>query len=210
MGELDLLTLGSVDVEPAVLQGDGMALDELPLGPVEGIHPVDDRTPPDVRALLPARGWRVVHEAARGDGGSDVAFAAPVDGGWATLHLARRPDGRSILSGDPGPVVPRPGRPARRAGLALRWDAARALTTLADPAATATGPASRLTITLTNDSDRRWAADPRDNGFVVAGLLDADGARIGQAYFSFAPPPAPARRPRPPPVRGPARAPGRG
>lgn len=174
MGELDLVTLGSVDIEPASLREAGVPLAALPV-PAD----VDDTLPPELRVELPAEGWRQVHEFRR-DSGTQTTFAAPRDGGWALLSLVIRADGRSILSGDPGPVVPRPGRAARRAGLALRWDVDLALAALAGDPAT-------LTITLANQTDRPWTADPQDSGFVHGGLLADDGTTLRQAWFAYAP-----------------------
>jgi hypothetical protein len=175
MGELDLVTLGSVDVEPASLEGPGVPLAELPV-----TDDVDDTIPPELRGELPGEGWRRVHEVRpRHDRWTQTTFAAPRDGGWALLCLVIRSDGRSILSGDIGPVVPRPGRPARRAGLSLRWDHGRALAALASDPAT-------LTITLTNDTDHAWTADLLDSASVHAGLLAADGT-LRQGWFAYAP-----------------------
>ncbi|HEU4567285.1 MAG TPA: hypothetical protein VFR99_04560 [Marmoricola sp.] len=174
MGELDLVTLGSVDVEPASLAEVGVPLTALPIP-----DDVEDTLSPELRTELPADGWRHVHDVSH-EVGSRSTFAAPRDGGWAVLHLVTRSDGRRILSGDPGPVVPRPGQAARRAGLTLHWDREAALTALAHDPAT-------LTITLTNQTDRPWAADPRDSGFVHAGLLAADGTTLRQGWFAYAP-----------------------
>ncbi|MGN6242302.1 MAG: hypothetical protein ACTHQ3_01340 [Motilibacteraceae bacterium] len=176
MGELDLITLGSVDIEPALLEGPGVPLAELPVP-----DDVDDTLLPEDRVELPVEGWRRVHDVRPGhDRWIQTTFAAPRDGGWSLLCLVVRADGRSILSGDPGPVVSRPGRPARRAGLALRWRPDRALAALA-------GDPVTLTITLTNETDRSWTADPRDSGFVHAGLLAADGTALHQGWFAHAP-----------------------
>ncbi|MGN6330207.1 MAG: hypothetical protein ACTHOD_00960 [Motilibacteraceae bacterium] len=176
MGELDLVSLAGVDIEPVSLEGPGVPLAELPVP-----DDVDDTIPPELRVELPAEGWRRVHEVRPGhDRWTQRTFAAPRDGGWAMLSLVIRTDGRSILSADTGPVVPRPGRPARRAGLSLRWDALRALAALAADPAT-------LTVTLTNQTDHAWTADPQDSGFVHAGLLADDGTSLRQGWFAYAP-----------------------
>ncbi|MGN6244874.1 MAG: hypothetical protein ACTHQ3_14560 [Motilibacteraceae bacterium] len=53
MGELDLITLGVVDVEPAVLHGPGVPLAEPPIP-----ESVEDRIEPAVRAAPLVPGWR--------------------------------------------------------------------------------------------------------------------------------------------------------
>jgi hypothetical protein len=162
----DLVTIDAYDVDPAGLSGEG--------APWSVVLPrdVDDRIGSDVSELLPSSGWRELSSPSMPPGHRVRLFAAPRDEGWALAYLS--PNG--ILSADPGPLAVRPSRATRRAGLVLAWTVATV--TAADVLG--------LTVTLTNTSDRRWAVDPDDHGY-VHGWLISEGRRSGSDSFAYAP-----------------------
>jgi len=159
------VTLGYDEVDPADLTGEGVAWAQLVPGDV------DDRIAEFVREQLPATGWREL--AIESPSGRRV-FAAPHKGGWALAHLLATP-GVDILSADTGPFAPRPGKAARRAGLAMALDSSMS-------------SVDGVFATLTNTSGKPWVADLRDSGYCHAWLLDASGARLGSSAFVYASP----------------------
>lgn len=156
------ITLGYDEVDPTGLIGTGVAWEQVVPGDV------DDRIGEWVRDVLPASGWR---ELTVGQPSGRRVFAAPHEDGWAMAHLAATPTG-DILSADPGPFTPRPGKAARRAGLALELSA----------------DTDGVFVTLTNTSGQPWLADPRDDGYCHGWLLDASGERIGSSAFAYGSP----------------------
>ena len=161
---IERVTLGYDEIDPAGLTGEGVAWSQVVP------RDVDDRIAGFVREQLPTAGWREL--AVEPPSGRRV-FAAPHRGGWALAHVS---DG-SILSADPGPFSPRPGKSARRAGLALKLHPLQ-------------NGSDGLWATLTNTSKQLWVADPQDSGYCHAWVLDSDGARRGSSAFAYASPQA--------------------
>lgn len=126
----------------------------------------------------------------RGDDGWTLVFAAPCAGGFAVLHLETRPDGGRIPSGDPetpGPVVTRPGRPARRARVALRWEAAHTRTALAGKTTVTTRPGLDLRISPVDPSERREWWTRRMAASSSPGCSTGYGKGLRQAWFAYGP-----------------------
>lgn len=155
------VALGYDEIDPADLTSEGVAWSQVVPGDVH------DRIEEFVREQLPAAGWREL--TVEPPSGRRV-FAAPHEGGWALAFLS---DG-DTLSADPGPFTPRPGKSARRAGLALELD----------PFANSV---DGMMATLTNTSEQLWVADPQDSSYCHAWVLDSRGARRGSSAFAFAP-----------------------
>lgn len=176
--DLELMTLGYVDVAPAVLAGSGTSLHEL----IQVDGSVEDHVG-HLAEDLPQSGWRLVHRSPGQDdwGGSEV-FAAPrvgtPDGGWAMATLSARSGGSDwILSADPGPIRVFPGRAARRAGLSLTWP---------DNLTGEVGKMPELEIRCRNGTDKAWTNDRGDTAYVRGWLLDADGNPLeGSSWFAY-------------------------
>jgi hypothetical protein len=146
------------------------------------VSPVDNRIG-DSTDQLPQNGWRLIHQSpAQGNWGGSEVFAAPhpgvADSGWAVATLSSPGRGRKwILSADPGPVRPVPGRAARRAALSLSW---------ADGLRSPAGSIPELSIRLRNDSDQVWSNEHSDSAYVRGWLLDGDGNRLEESsWFAF-------------------------
>jgi hypothetical protein len=104
-------------------------------------------------------------------------FAAPhpaQPNAWALVNITETSSGWRT-SADPGPVVPLPGRPARRRGLRLDW-----------PTRPFTGSPDalpELTITIRNTAVQPWHNVGRDSAHIQAWLLDAAGRRLPASPF---------------------------
>jgi hypothetical protein len=160
--ELELVQLGGDDVDPGPLGGPGSTL-----ASVIGDRDVDQESWQEyryARGQLPASGWRVVStRPARS--GPRLLLAAPHPGqpaAWALVYLSER-DGRWFFSADPGPVHPRPGRPARRRYLCLDWPSATVVAPAGEPPA--------LSVRLTNTARTPWSNGP-DVVRILAWVLD--------------------------------------
>lgn len=138
---------------------------------------VENQIDSGVALALPLTGWRELELAGMPLPSRRRMFAAPNGTGWAVAHVAEAED-RRILSADPGPHTPRPGRPARRAGLVLQ---------LMDGAHTHFDGLNSLVATLTNDSTQTWFADGGDSGQVHAWLINERGERLATSWFAYAP-----------------------
>ncbi len=167
---LSWVCLDSWDVNPAELEGAGQ--------PWEAVIPVDvDNRIDDSIQPLPRHGWREV--AIRVEDPSLVQgrlFAAPDSEGWSVAYLSPPVEGKPVLS-VAGAVRLRPGRPSRRHGLRLTFPTGVEI------------PASGLQdlqITLANDGDVAWVADPQDAQYVHAWLLDGNGVRLGSSMVAYA------------------------
>jgi hypothetical protein len=79
---LRLVSLGSVDIDPADLAGDGLPW------PAAIPADVDDHLGAEHRAWMPANGWRELRPV-RASGLPQRVFAAPHTGGWAVAYLSR-------------------------------------------------------------------------------------------------------------------------
>ena len=168
---LGSLSIGGFDVEPGGLIAGGVDWEQIE--PVD----VENEIGSDVAQALPLNGWRELELAGLPAPSHHRMFAAPHATGWAVAHLVEA-EGRRILSADPGPHAPRPGRPARRAGLVLQ---------LEDGARTDFDGLNALVATLTNDSTQTWFADGGDSGHVHAWLLNERGERLATSWLAYAP-----------------------
>jgi hypothetical protein len=175
--ELELVQLGSVDVDPGPLNLPGTSL-----MPAIGGRELDQDSWAECRhsrEQLPATGWRVV-STRHGQAGPRVLLAAPHPGqpaAWALIHLSSLDGGRWFFSADPGPVYVRPGRPARRRYLRLDWPRTPVVAPAGQPLA--------LSLRLTNTADTPWTNGP-DLVRVLAWILHDDtGERLpAQRYFA--------------------------
>jgi hypothetical protein len=165
-GDLKLVALGAFDVEPEGLNGHGDSWS------VVVPNNVDNRIPGDIVESLPQSGWRELTMPNSSGPPRARLFAAPSAGGWAIASISAN----GILSADPGPVSPRPGRPARRRGLLLEWDV-----DMLD-----SHDLGNLTVHLTNTSAASWIADPDDHGYVHGWLL-SEGEQRGPTRMAYAP-----------------------
>jgi hypothetical protein len=172
----ELVQLGHVEVDPYLLTGPGTTLDAA----IGSERHLEVRAAPGELGRLPRDGWRrVVADPDRGIGAREVLAAPLPDGAgtWALVNLAENED-VWILSADPGPIAPHPGRAARRRGLHLRW-AARSI------AATA-GSVLALTIDLRNGSDRTWTNQFDDSATVRGWMSDREGRPLlASSWFAY-------------------------
>lgn len=168
---LDLVSLGPwEDLDPGCLEVPGADWDDA----VHGV--TEDLIGPDLMQAMPRTGWRPLAIPERDDGDEEL-FAAPADGGWALLSVARSDHGVR-LSGDPGPYRLRSGRPRRREGLELVW-----------PTGAACSPdeLSQRHVILVNRLDRIWVADPEDRSYAHGFLLDGQEQSVHGGFVAYAP-----------------------
>jgi hypothetical protein len=181
-----LVQVGEFEMEPAVLEGPGAALEDLIAG--RDIEDWPDEWPAD----LPRDGWRLVHARPPHDDISLNILAAPSPGnagGFALIYLSGR-DGRWRFNWDEGPLPVNPGKAARRAGLELAWRS--------DVLRARAGQPWKLTIDLVNTSWRHWHNLAEDPDNVTGWLRDQTSNRpaaSGLVAHTYVREPLPCLRP---------------
>ena len=165
-----------MDIDARRLDGPGAVLRDA-IGPGRTL----DLAAPALLDDLPGEGWRVVHRRPAGeDRGASEVLAAPhpgVPGGWVLVDLREQAGARWLLSADPGPVVPRPGRSVRRAALRLTW--------AADPVDARAGVVPQLEVVLSTTAPGGWVNEASDDRYVAAWLTDDGGQRLPASSWVF-------------------------
>lgn len=175
--ETGLVRLGSLEVDPAVLEGPGTSLWDLISG-----RKLTLRSPDDLLDL-PSQGWRPIFPSWEFIDNPRDVFAAPHPhhrNAWVLVFLHWIGEAWTV-STDPGPVPVRRSTAARRAGLELRWPAEQTATV---------GTLPESSIDLLNTADHLWTNDVGDHMTVHGWVLGPDGEplRTGVTIFAHAPP----------------------
>ncbi|MDH6285891.1 hypothetical protein M2275_000790 [Rhodococcus opacus] len=174
--DLDLVQVGPIEVDPAVLGGSGSSLWDL-----IGDRRVEMRSPDEVLDL-PRHGWRRLVPSRDDGAGSREVFAAPhgqVSEAWTLVFLSDSA-GAWRVSTHPGPIRVHRCRAARRVGLELRWPGEFTCKAGALPG---------VSIDLVNAGDRMWVNYAGDHMTVHGWVLDEEGEPMkpGLSLFSQAP-----------------------
>ncbi|BCN82337.1 hypothetical protein [Prescottella equi] len=170
--EADLVQVGSVEVDPADLDGPGSSLWDL-----LGDSRVEMRSP-DAVFDLPRRGWRPLFPRGADATEAREVFAAPhgeVSDAWALVFVGDA-DGVRTVGAHPGPHRVHRCRAARRVGLELRW---------AGEHTCRAGALPGVTIELVNTADTTWVDEAGDRTTVHGWILDENGQRIVPGLFLF-------------------------
>ena len=168
-----LVRLGSLEVDPAALEGPGSSLWDL-----IGGRKLTLRSPDDLLDL-PRQGWRPIFPSWEFIDNPRDVFAAPHPhqrSAWVLVFLHWIGEAWTV-STDPGPVPVRRPCAARRAGLELRWSAEQTATV---------GTLPELSIDVLNTADHVWRNDVGDHMTVRGWVLGPDGERLGTGVMLLA------------------------